>query len=198
MTARPVRVYLGLGSNLGDRLGHLTEAVARLARTPGLAVTRTSRVYETAPVGPPQPDYLNAVVEVITALDPKSVLELARRIEDEMGRERGERWGPRVIDIDVLLHGSARIDEPGLTVPHPRMHERAFVLVPLLELEADPVLPGGRSLGDVRLEAIGRSDVRLFAPALPIPPGATGSNARPRAGNDRRVGRARDTEGDRS
>lgn len=155
--------YLGLGSNLGDRLENLRGAVA-LLRERGVRVLRSSRVYETEPVGgPPQPDYLNVVVEV-EAGTARELLNDGMAVEDAMGRERNERWGPRVIDVDLLTFGDQTIDEPGLQVPHPRMHERAFVLVPLLELDPDPPLPGGRRLGDLRLDALGT--VLLHAPPL--------------------------------
>jgi 2-amino-4-hydroxy-6-hydroxymethyldihydropteridine diphosphokinase len=157
------RAYLGLGSNLGDRLANLGEAVRLLAER-GIRVTRSSRVYETDPLGgPPQPDYLNAVVEVETELDARGLLELCHGVEEAMGRERTERWGPRVIDIDVLTFGTEEIDQSGLQIPHPRIHERAFVLIPLLELDTDPPLPGGRRAADVRLDVAG---VRLHAPPL--------------------------------
>ena len=162
------RALVGLGSNLGDRLANLQEAVDRLEKTPGVSVVKTSRVYETDPVGPPQPDYLNAVVAVETRLSARGLLEGCLAVERAMGRERRERWGPRTIDLDVLGYGREQIDEPGLQVPHPRMHERAFVLVPLLELEADPVLPGGRCLADLRLGPGMLSGVRPFASALHI------------------------------
>jgi 2-amino-4-hydroxy-6-hydroxymethyldihydropteridine diphosphokinase len=165
----PVRAYLGLGSNLGDRLANLLRAVELLAATPGVRVVRSSRVYETEPVGPPQPDYLNAVVEVETTLPARELLEGCLAVERRMGRVRGERWGPRTIDLDLLTYGREEVDEPGLTVPHPRMHERAFVLVPLAELDADPLLPGGRRLGSLRLPG-GLWGVRPFAPAL-VPSG---------------------------
>ena len=164
-----VRAFVGLGSNLGDRLGNLQAAVDRLEKAPGVSVVRTSRVYETDPVGPPQPDYLNAVVMVETRLSARRLLEACLAVERGMGRERRERWGPRIIDLDVLGYGREQIDEPGLEVPHPRMHERAFVLVPLLELEAEPTLPGGRRLVDLRLGPGMLSGVRPFAPALRIP-----------------------------
>lgn len=158
------RAYLGLGSNLGDRLEHLRRAVARLGER-GVRVLRSSRVYETEPVGgPPQSDYLNAVVEVEADGSARDLLTSCLAVEDALGRERAERWGPRVIDIDVLTFGYQAIDEPGLRVPHPRMHERAFVLIPLLDLDPDPILPGGRHAADVRIEALGR--VRLHAPPL--------------------------------
>jgi 2-amino-4-hydroxy-6-hydroxymethyldihydropteridine diphosphokinase len=144
--------------------------VAALHATPGVRVLRSSRVYETAPVGgPEQPDYLNAVLEVETELSPRELLEAALAAERALGRVRGVRWGPRVIDIDVLTYGTRTVDEPGLVVPHPRMHERAFVLAPLLELESDPVLPGGRRIGDLRTDAVWLAGVRPQAPPLVVP-----------------------------
>lgn len=163
-----VRALVGLGSNLGDRLANLQEAVDLLEKTPGVSVVQASRVYETDPVGPPQPDYLNAVVMVETRRSARGLLEACLAVERAMGRERGERWGPRIIDLDVLGYGREQIDEPGLQVPHPRMHERAFVLVPLLELEAHPTLPGGSRLEDLRVGAEMLSGVRPFASALRI------------------------------
>jgi 2-amino-4-hydroxy-6-hydroxymethyldihydropteridine diphosphokinase len=160
------RAFVGLGSNLGDRLAKLQKAVDLLGQVEGVAVLRSSRVYETAPVGPPQPDYLNAVVEVLTSLGAKGLLEACLDVERTMGRVRVERWGPRVIDLDVLTFGDETIKEPDLTVPHPRMHERAFVLVPLLELEVDPPLPGGRRIASLRSGPGLLGEVRPFAPAL--------------------------------
>lgn len=161
-----VRAFVALGSNLGDRLGNLQEAVDRLGKSAGVRVMKSSRVYETDPVGPPQPDYLNAVVMVETALSARDLLEACLGIERAMGRERLERWGPRTIDLDILGYGREEIAEPGLVIPHPMMHERAFVLVPLLELDADPLLPGRRRLADLRLGPRIMSGVRPFAPAL--------------------------------
>jgi 2-amino-4-hydroxy-6-hydroxymethyldihydropteridine diphosphokinase len=172
-----VRAFLGLGSNLGDRLANLQEAVDRLGSVDGIQLVRTSRVYETAPLGPPQPDYLNAVVEVKTTLSPRELLEACLKVEAAMGRVRGARWGPRVSDVDVLIYDREDIDQPGLTVPHPRMHERAFVLVPLLELEADPVLPGGRRLARLRLGPDALAGVTLFAPPLSIAAGSVPRSA---------------------
>jgi 2-amino-4-hydroxy-6-hydroxymethyldihydropteridine diphosphokinase len=163
-----VIAHVGLGSNLGDRLANLQRAVEILAATDGVAFLRSSRVYETDPVGPPQPDYLNAVIEVATSLLPDALLAACLRVENEMGRVRAERWGPRVIDLDLLTYGRQSIDEPGLTVPHPRMHERLFVLAPLLELEADPPLPGGRTIRSLRLAPAALSGVRPVAPGLRV------------------------------
>jgi 2-amino-4-hydroxy-6-hydroxymethyldihydropteridine diphosphokinase len=165
----PARSYLGLGSNLGDRLTNLHRAIELLAGASELRVDRCSRVYETDPVGPPQPDYLNAVAEVQTTLRPRDLLSVCLSVERQMGRERTERWGPRIIDIDLLTYDRESIDEPGLTIPHPRMHERAFVLAPLLELDADPPLPDGRRVGSTRLDPASLSGVRPFAPAPPVP-----------------------------
>jgi 2-amino-4-hydroxy-6-hydroxymethyldihydropteridine diphosphokinase len=165
--AEAVRAFLALGSNLGDRLGHLRRAAVLLSERAGVRFVRSSRVYETAPVGPPQPDYLNAVIEVETTLGARDLLRVCLDVEQAMGRVRGERWGPRVIDVDVLTFDDERIDEPDLVVPHPRMHERAFVLVPLLELTPDPMLPGGVRVADLRTSDGAVSDVRAVAPPLP-------------------------------
>jgi len=129
-----VRAYLGIGSNLGNRLSELQRAVDGLAATDGVDVIAVSAVYETDPVGPEQPDYLNAVVAIDTTLDAHELLVAGQRIEAEAHRVRGERWGPRTLDVDVLFYGDAVIDEPDLVVPHPRWHERDFVLAPLADL----------------------------------------------------------------
>ena len=131
------RAYLGLGSNLGDRLAHLQSVVDALAATPGVALVAVSRVYETEPVGPDQPDYLNAVVALDTDLEPRALLELGQSLEDAAGRVRRERWGPRTLDVDVLLVGDEHVDEPDLEVPHPRLHDRRFVRVPLADVAPD-------------------------------------------------------------
>jgi len=133
------RAYLGLGANLGDRAGALQGAVDGLDAGPGVTVVAVSPVYETDPVGgPPQPDYLNAVVAVDTDCTARELLELAQRLEVAAGREPGERFGPRPLDIDVLLVGHEIHHEPDLVVPHERLFERAFVLAPLADL--DPAL----------------------------------------------------------
>lgn len=141
-----------------------------LAARAGLRVERSSRVYETDPVGgPPQPEYLNAVVEVQTRLSPHDLLAACMDVEQRMGRVRAERWGPRIIDIDVLTYDEEEIDEPDLVVPHPRMLERAFVLVPLLELDPDPSLPGHGRISQRRLAPNALLGVRPFAPPLVVP-----------------------------
>ena len=166
-----MRAFIGLGANLGDRLANLQRAVDLLGRTEGVRVLRSSRVYETDPVGgPPQPDYLNAVIEVETDLDPAGLLGACLAVEERMGRFRSARWGPRAIDLDVLTFGrkEVRLERPDLTVPHPLMHERAFVLVPLLELDADPALPGGRRAAELRLGPEVLAGVRPYAPPLAV------------------------------
>jgi len=134
--------YLGIGSNLGDRLAHLQDAVRGLAATPGITVVAVSAVYETAPVGgPPQPDYLNAAVAVDTALSARDLLGVAQRLERHAHRVRDERWGPRTLDVDVLLVGDEEIHDDDLEVPHPRLAERGFVLAPLADLDVRPEVP---------------------------------------------------------
>jgi len=129
-----VRAYLGIGSNLGDRLAHLQFAVDGLAAADGVEVVAISAVYETDPVGPEQPDYLNACVAGDTTCSPRGLLDVGQRLEAGAHRVRGERWGPRTLDVDVLLFGDEQIDEPDLVIPHPRWHERDFVLAPLADL----------------------------------------------------------------
>jgi len=130
------RAYFGIGSNLGDRLAYLQLAVDELAAADGVTVVGVSPVYETAPVGgPEQPDYLNAVVAVDTTLTAHELLDVAHAVETEAERVRTVRWGPRTLDVDVLLVGDERVDDPDLVVPHPRMAERAFVVVPLADLD---------------------------------------------------------------
>ncbi len=134
---------LALGANLGDRLSALHDAANLLADTPALRVLAISGVYETAPVGgPDQDDYLNAVVLVDTQLSAHAVLERAHAIEATAGRVRAVRWGPRTLDVDVIAYGDTRSDDPRLTLPHPRAHERAFVLVPWHEIAPTAVLVG--------------------------------------------------------
>jgi 2-amino-4-hydroxy-6-hydroxymethyldihydropteridine diphosphokinase len=141
-----VRAFLGLGSNLGDRWHYLREAVAQLPD-----VTRVSPVYETDPVGGPdgQDPYLNLVVELSTDRSPRQLLEAAQSAEAAAGRQRTTRWGPRTLDVDVLLVGDQVVNDSDLIVPHPRMWERAFVLVPLADVAPDIV--GTRVADGVRL-----------------------------------------------
>jgi 2-amino-4-hydroxy-6-hydroxymethyldihydropteridine diphosphokinase len=135
--------YIGLGSNLGDRRANLLGAVTRLRDDPGTVAICLSSVRETEAVGGPpgQDPYLNAAASLTTTHDPESLLRLLQRIEAELGRKRTDRWGPRTIDLDLLLYDDRVIDTPELTVPHPRMHERRFVLEPLAEIAADELHP---------------------------------------------------------
>jgi 2-amino-4-hydroxy-6-hydroxymethyldihydropteridine diphosphokinase len=146
------RAYIGLGSNLGDREATLRGALARLNAAHGISVLEVSSFRETEPVGfTDQPRFVNAVAAVETELEPRQLLEALLAIERAMGRTRdGPRFGPRTIDLDLLLYGDAVVDEPGLRVPHPRMHERTFVLEPLSELDPGLVVPGRGSLKTLR------------------------------------------------
>ena len=153
-----VTAYLGLGSNLGEREEFLRRAIERLTRLAALRLTGISSVYETEPVGRlDQPAFLNLVIRVQTELDPHDLLTLCQDVEAILGRVRRERWGPRVIDIDILLYGQESVAEPDLVIPHPEMGMRAFVLVPLVELEPEVRGPGGESvtLALARLDASG-------------------------------------------
>jgi 2-amino-4-hydroxy-6-hydroxymethyldihydropteridine diphosphokinase len=158
-----VLAYVGLGSNLGDRALYLLEALSRLSRLPETRLRRVSPLYETDPVGPPQPRYLNLVAEVETQLPPRELLQGLLAIEKALGRERRERWGPRTIDLDLLLYGELVLEEEGLEVPHPRLHQRAFVLVPLCDL-----VPQGRHprLGRTFAELLAALDQGGVRPVL--------------------------------
>jgi 2-amino-4-hydroxy-6-hydroxymethyldihydropteridine diphosphokinase len=138
------RAYVALGSNLGDRERMLWGAIHMLAFNPEVDVVAVSTFRDTDPVGLlDQPRFLNAAVAVETELEPRALLELLLSVERELGRTRdGPRFGPRTIDLDLLLYGDEEIDEPGLAVPHPRLHERGFVLEPLVEIDPDLLVPG--------------------------------------------------------
>jgi 2-amino-4-hydroxy-6-hydroxymethyldihydropteridine diphosphokinase len=141
------RAYVALGSNVGDRMTNLAAALCELGALPGVTVVATSRVYESEPWGGvAQPGYANAVVEIASELGALSLLQACKGIERAMGREPGVRFGPRTIDLDLLLFGDAAIDTPELTVPHARMLERDFVVTPLLEIASDVRLPDGSAV----------------------------------------------------
>jgi 2-amino-4-hydroxy-6-hydroxymethyldihydropteridine diphosphokinase len=141
---KPVMAYIGLGANLGDPRRQLQEALARLAAVEEVEVSKVSRFYLNPPLGPPeQPWYVNAVAQLRTRLEPEELLRVLRKVEEDLGRVRGERWGPRIIDLDLLLYNGVVRSGPELTLPHPEMHRRAFVLVPLAEIASEawhPVL----------------------------------------------------------
>jgi 2-amino-4-hydroxy-6-hydroxymethyldihydropteridine diphosphokinase len=166
-------VVLALGTNLGDRLANLQQAVDLLC-TGEFRCTAVSGVYETAPVGgPPQDDYLNAVLLGRSRLPAAGVLSLSQAAEAALHRVRAQRWGPRTLDVDVIAYGDEISADPALTLPHPRAHERAFVLVPWLEADPDAVLPGrGRVAGLVGgTETAGVRRVEGVALTLPTSPG---------------------------
>jgi 2-amino-4-hydroxy-6-hydroxymethyldihydropteridine diphosphokinase len=164
------RGYLGLGSNIGDRRAHLQAAVERLAQH-GVAVLRSSSTYDTEPVGLvlDQPEFLNACVEIETAHVPADLLAACKAVEREVGRSvGGRRHGPRVIDVDVLLLGDLQYRSQRLTLPHPEVSSRRFVLVPLLELDPDLTLSGGERLAGSLAALGGGQDVRLTGPPLDV------------------------------
>lgn len=147
------RVFVALGSNLGDRRAHIEHALDALRADPDVELVAVSRLIETEPVGGPagQGPFLNGVVELRTTLDPELLLRRLQRLEGLAGRERTVRDGPRTLDLDLLLHGERRAQGPDLVLPHPRMHLRLFVLEPLAELAPDLVLPAtGRSVAEER------------------------------------------------
>jgi 2-amino-4-hydroxy-6-hydroxymethyldihydropteridine diphosphokinase len=143
-----INAYVGLGGNLGDRRAMLGHALELLAAEPAIEVVRVSTFRETDPVGPvDQPPFLNAAAAISTTLSARGLLGRLLAVERELGRTRaGQRFGPRTIDLDLLLYGEEQIDEPGLEVPHPRLHERRFALEPLAELDPSLVVPGRGSV----------------------------------------------------
>ena len=167
------RAYLGLGSNEGDRAANLQRAVDGLATRAGRIVA-ISPVYETEPVGgPPQPDYLNAVVAVETTLSPRELLGVGKALEAEAGRPPASperRWGPRPLDVDVLMVGEERVNEPDLVVPHPRIHQRAFVLAPLADVAPELVVASSAGWQGVRRHPL---QLRLSTEKGPVKPPST-------------------------
>jgi 2-amino-4-hydroxy-6-hydroxymethyldihydropteridine diphosphokinase len=171
-TRRPA--VLALGSNLGDRLGTLQGCVQAIGGLPDTDVLAISPVYETVPVGGPvQPDYLNAVLVVQTGLAPRDLLEATQRIEADFGRVREERFGPRTLDIDIISYAGAVSADPLLILPHPRAHERAFVLAPWHDIDARAELPGRGAVGHL-LASLDRDGIRQVPGAvLRLPRSAT-------------------------
>ena len=164
------RAVLAVGANLGDRLGTLQGCVQAIARLPDTDVLATSPVYETAPLGgPAQPDYLNAVLIIQTGLPPRDLLEAVHRIEADFGRVRSGRFGPRTLDVDIVDYAGQVSADPVLTLPHPRAHERAFVLAPWHDADPDAELPGQGKVADL-LKALGTTGVTRLDGTVLQPP----------------------------
>lgn len=133
--------YIALGTNMGERYNNLVDAVNLLKEETEIHLVKSSSIYETVPVGyTEQDDFLNMVISIRTTLSPYELLEVCLRIEKDLGRKREIKWGPRIIDLDILLYNQENIEAENLSVPHPRMHERAFVLAPLLEIDSSIIL----------------------------------------------------------
>lgn len=149
--------FIGVGSNVGDRSGFCRAGVAGLGEWPGIDVIASSSLYETSPLGgPPQRSFVNCVAHVDTFLSPRELLAACKSIEQRLGREpSGIRWGPRVVDLDILLFGEEKVNDPDLTIPHPRLHERRFALVPLVEVDPEAADPWGMRYADLVEEAEG-------------------------------------------
>jgi len=159
------RVFIGLGSNLGNRLGNLRGAIAAIREVPGITVVKMSSVYETEPVGNrDQPQFINAVLEIGCELSPQELLAALRRVEKHMGRQRQGKWQPRVIDLDIVYFDALVLATPELTIPHPEAARRAFVLEPLAEIDADFVDPASRrTVADLlaRLDRAGQAVAKI-------------------------------------
>lgn len=156
------RAVIGLGANLGDPAAQLRVAIAAIGRLAGTRVLAVSSFYRTAPVGyAAQPDFVNAAVAIDTALEPRALLEALKAIEAAAGRARSFKDAPRTLDLDILLYDARVSDEPGLTLPHPRMHERAFALAPLVEIEPEAVVPGRGRAADLLAQCAGQGITRL-------------------------------------
>ena len=163
------RAFIGLGSNVGDRLQFLRRAVRHLGDAVGIQVRGVSSVYETEPVGPAsQAWFLNAVAAVDTSLSPVTLLAQTQAIERALGREATYHWGPRTIDLDILVHGGTQVRTATLTIPHAELCHRAFVMIPLLELEPTLVLPDGTEVNACLQALTPPQQVRPFAPAAAL------------------------------
>jgi len=172
--AKRVRAYIGLGSNLGDRDANLRLALGLLAELPAVRVEAISRVYESAAVGPgDQGPYLNAAIELSCEQTPQALLDALLEIELRAGRDRGEdveRWAARTLDLDLLFYADVCVDQPGLSVPHPRLHERSFVLEPLCDLAPELVHPRkGIAISELARKLRNRSALEVWPEPLDVP-----------------------------
>ncbi|RSK25512.1 2-amino-4-hydroxy-6-hydroxymethyldihydropteridine diphosphokinase [Bacillus sp. HMF5848] len=156
--------YIALGSNLGDRFSFLKMAINLIGAHPSIDVIRTSSVYETDPVGLEEQDaFLNMVIKVKTKLNAFDLLAFIQKVEEENGRERIVKWGPRTLDLDILLYNNENMESEHLTIPHPRMHERAFVLTPLQEIDESILIPGRTApLSHYINQSIDKEGVRVW------------------------------------
>ncbi|ANO33646.1 2-amino-4-hydroxy-6-hydroxymethyldihydropteridine diphosphokinase [Vibrio breoganii] len=158
-----INAYIAVGSNLGDPVAQAKQAIESLKDLPRSRVIQASSLYSSTPMGPQnQPDYINAVVKIETELQPLELLDNTQKIENEQGRVRKEeRWGPRTLDLDIILYGDETIDQPRLVVPHYGMREREFVLYPLLEIEPNLILPDGSALSQL-IESVDRNGLQVW------------------------------------
>ena len=160
------KVYAGLGSNLGNREANLVRAIARIDACEDICVKEKSSFYETKPVGgPPQPDYLNCAIVLETEIEPQALLKEFKKIEGELGRKPGVRWGPRIIDLDILLYGDQIIHDRRLIIPHERLLERRFVLMPLCDIVPEKIIPGkALTVREALAVCNDGGEVKLFCP----------------------------------
>jgi 2-amino-4-hydroxy-6-hydroxymethyldihydropteridine diphosphokinase len=176
---RGIIAFVGIGANLGKPAEACREAIERMGEVPGVRVLRWSSLYRTMPVGPQdQPPFINAVAEIRTDLAPRQLLLILKEIERQMGRTAGPKWGPRIIDLDLLFYGQEVIQEGGLQIPHPELHRRAFVLIPLCELASYLIHPAfGVSIRGLLDRLPEKGGVEIYEQAIPPgdPEGAQGS-----------------------
>lgn len=142
-------VYIGLGSNMDGPHNQLDRAIESLSASPDIALVAVSDRYQTPPIGPSQPDYINAVAQLQTSMSPEALLDRLQSIEQQQDRVRTLRWGPRTLDLDILLYDNMLCDTERLTIPHPRMAERGFVLLPLADINRDLLLPSGKTVAQL-------------------------------------------------
>jgi len=162
-------ILIGLGSNIGDRQKSIMTAIQKLSQHAEISIEKISSLYETKPVGvTEQPDFLNGAISIATTLAPRKLLEVCLNVEYQMGRIRAERWGPRNIDIDILIYDDQVITDEDLCIPHPRLQERRFVLIPLQEIAGDISVYRGQTPGELLEKIVDNSDVVLYEKANDI------------------------------